>query len=171
MKNFYLERIVGKITLKLMKQLAYFLSILFLFSSNLFAQEDNDYEYMNAYVVVADTSANYYLLRNKMINLSNELQIEIDTMGRTYNKEQNLILFPDSEDVNNGFFPRRYPTNTLSLEHFNFYTNKQVKSDLIALIVSISENKEEAANYLLKTKKLFPNAFIIESSIYMGCMH
>ena len=93
---------------------------------NINAQEISDEQYMNAYIVVSDTSQNYFELRQKMLNLNEKLKTEIDTMGRGFNKKKNLICLPenDEDEIYAGdYFPRRYPSETLSLEYLIYYTN------------------------------------------------
>ena len=46
------------------------------------------------FIVVADTGLNYYLLNQKMYALSDQLHMQIDTMGRYYNKNKDLISLP-----------------------------------------------------------------------------
>ena len=108
-----------------MKKIIFILSVLF-FSININAQKNYDEQYMNAYIVVSDTSQNYFELRQKMFELSKVLKTEIDTMGRGFNKNKNLICLPenDEDEIYAGdYFPRRYPSETLSLEYLIYYTN------------------------------------------------
>ena len=157
-----------------MKKIITILSIL-LFGLNINAQENSDEQYMNAYIVVSDTSENYYELRQRMLDLSEELKIEIDTMERGFNKTKNLICLPenDEDEIYAGdYFPRRYPSETLSLEYLIYYTNgKKPTEGTIALITIITDNKDKAEKKLAELKKYSKGAFIINSKIYMGCMH
>ena len=125
------------------------------------------------YVVVTDTGTNYSELREKMENIHQTLNIAIDTMGRYYNKAKDLIALPDndSDEMYAGaYYPRRSPTDFLSLEYLTFY--KKASSDnTIALIAGIYENKSSADSALTILKPSQHNAFAIKSSIYVGCMH
>ncbi|WP_069675962.1 hypothetical protein [Formosa sp. Hel1_33_131] len=142
---------------------------------NINAQEISDEQYMNAYIVVSDTSQNYFELRQKMLNLNEKLKTEIDTMGRGFNKKKNLICLPenDEDEIYAGdYFPRRYPSETLSLEYLIYYTNgKKPTEGTIALVTIITDNKEKAEKKLAEVKKYSDRAFIVNSQIYMGCMH
>lgn len=60
------------------------LILVFLIPTLLLSQNDLNENYMNIYVVVADTSQVYQDLKIKMIDLREKLNIEIDTMGRGY---------------------------------------------------------------------------------------
>ena len=157
-----------------MKKIIILLSILLL-SLNINAQEISDEQYMNAYIVVSDTSQNYFELRKKMFELSEHFKVEIDTMGRGFNKTKKLICLADNDEDEiyaGEYFPRRYPSETLSLEYFDFYTTGEIPTErTIALVTIITENKEEAENKLAELKKYSDRAFIINSKIYMGCMH
>lgn len=149
--------------------------LILLFDLNINAQEISDEQYMNAYVVVSDTSQNYFELRQKMFDLNEKLKTEIDTMGRGFNKTKNLICLPenDEDEIYAGdYFPRRYPSVTLSLEYLIYYTKgKEPKEGTIALVTMITDNKEKAEKKLAEVKKYSYRAFIVNSKIYMGCMH
>lgn len=157
------------------KKLVLLLSCILLVSLNLKAQELTDDEYMNAYVVVLDSSQNYYKLHKMMTEISTKQRIEIDLMGRSYSKEKNLICLPDDDEDEfyaGGYFPRRYPSENLSLEYLYFYEDeKKVDDKVIALVAMITDDKAEAEKYLTKIKKSAKNSFLINSKIYMGCMH
>jgi len=149
--------------------------LILLFGLNINAQEISDEQYMNAYIVVSDTSQNYFELRQKMFDLNEKLKTEIDTMGRGFNKKKNLICLPenDKDEIYAGdYFPRRYPSETLSLEYLIYYTNgKKPTEGTIALVTIITDNKEKAEKKLAEVKRYSDSAFIINSKIYMGCMH
>jgi hypothetical protein len=157
-----------------MKKIITIFSIL-LFGLNINAQEISDEQYMNAYIVIADTSQNYVELRKKMFDINEKLKTEIDTMGRGFNREKNLICLPenDEDEIYAGdYFPRRYPSETLSLEYLVYYTNgKKPTEGTIALVTIITDNKEKADKKLAEIKKYSDKAFIVNSQIYMGCMH
>lgn len=69
-----------------------------LWSLHFNAQENPEGEYMNAYIVVSDTSQNYFELRQKMFDLQDRLKIKIDTMGRGFNKEKNRICLSENDE-------------------------------------------------------------------------
>jgi len=140
-------------------------------------QDSSEYSPANEtaiyYVVVTDTGTNYSELRDKMENIHQALNIAIDTMGRYYNKTKDLIALPDndSDEIYAGaYYPRRSPTDFLSLEYLTFY-KKGSPSNTIALIAGIYENKSSADSALNILKPSQRNAFAIKSSIYVGCMH
>jgi hypothetical protein len=125
------------------------------------------------YIVIADTGNNYYELKDKMQNIHQALNIAIDTMGRYYNKTKDLIALPDtdSDEIYAGdYFPRRYPTNFLSLEYLNFY-HRRSSTSMIALVTGIYENKSSADSALKILRPVQNTAFALRSSVYVGCMH
>jgi len=88
------------------------------------AGDSSDFNNATYFVLVADTGKDYSSLRRKMFDLRNTLKISIDTMGRIYNKKKNLIALPDNDkdEIYAGeYFPRRFPSEKLSLEYLNFY--------------------------------------------------
>lgn len=125
------------------------------------------------YIVVVDTSEEYFFLQNKMYNIHEQIKIPIDTMGRYFNAAKNLIILPESDEDEiyaGEYFPQRFPTNCLSLEYLNSYDLK-AREKSIALVAGIFE-KEQAANSLLyKVKNRYPNSFKIKSTMYTGCVH
>ena len=141
----------------------------------LLSQNDKDEMYINAFIVIADSSQVYSELKLKMFNLKDKLNVEIDTMGRGYNKTKDLICLPenDEDEIYAGdYFPRRFPSETLSLEYLDYYDKKNGEKT-IGLIVGIFQQKEKlnAERLLKKLSEFFPNAYILNTDIYMGCMH
>ncbi len=125
------------------------------------------------YIVVADTGADYYLLRTKMFDLHKQLQLDIDTLGRAYNPQSNLIALPenDEDEIYRGeYYPRRYPSKFLSLEYLSWYQDHNERKT-IALVAGIYEDNESADSALLKLKKEGPQAFVLKARVYVGCMH
>lgn len=129
--------------------------------------------YADYYVVIADTGNNYYSLRDKMFDISHTTGITIDTLDRFYNPKKDLIQLPDNypeDDIYQGdYFPRRYPSQNLSLEYLDWYKDG-AKAKTIALIRGIYENKT-SADSALKVLESIQTAFVIKSHIYVGCMH
>ncbi len=157
-----------------MKKVVTIFSI-FIFGININAQEISEEQYMSYFIVVSDTSRNYVEIRQKMFTLSKRLKTEIDTMGREFNKAKNLICLPENhgdEIYAGNYYPRRYPSETLSLEYLSYYTNKNIPSKkTIALVAIVTRNKAKAMKKLKEVKKYSDKAFIMDASVYMGCMH
>jgi len=153
------------------------LTILTIFVSTISinAQDISEEQYMNVFIVVSDSSKDYFILREKMFQLSKNLAIEIDTMGRGYNKSKNLICLPDNDEDEiyaGDYFPRRYPSETLSLEYLDYYSNgDKPTGGTIALVIMITDEKESAEKKLKQIIKYSEGAFILNTKIYMGCMH
>jgi len=125
------------------------------------------------YVVIADTGLSYYNLRNRMFLLQQEIKNPIDTMGRGYSEAKNLIALPDEDEdeiYRGQYFPRRFPSNTLSLEYLNSY-NKAASDKTIALVAGIYERKNSADSALGYVRKYIKEAFTLKAEIYVGCIH
>lgn len=136
------------------------------------AEDESVDAFADYYVVVADTGPDYHRLHDKMFALKDATGLAIDTMGRFFNEKKDLIALPDndSDEVYAGdYFPRRSPSQNLSLEYMAEYKPGS-KSKTIALIAGIYENKS-SADSALKTILPQGNAFAIKSRIYVGCMH
>ncbi|WDF76519.1 hypothetical protein ACFGVS_26285 [Mucilaginibacter sp. AW1-7] len=128
--------------------------------------------FANYYVLVADTGKDYDELKAKMLALHESSNLAIDTMGRYYDKTKGLIDLPDDDDdeMDTGeYFPRRYPSESLSLEYLDEYRPAS-KSKMIALIVGIYETKT-SADSALNAIKPGKNAFVQKARIYVGCMY
>jgi hypothetical protein len=125
------------------------------------------------YFVIADTGILYALLRNKMFELSRSFNKEIDTMGRYYNAVKDMIVLPedDKDEMYAGsYFPRRYPSESLSLEYLDqYYENATPKT--IALVTGVFDNADSAARTLSMIRQKENKAFTIKASVYLGCMH
>lgn len=132
------------------------------------------------YIIIADTSKDYYSLRNKMLAIQKSIYIKIDTMGRSFNKKKNLIALPDNDSDGiyaGNYFPRREASEFLSLEYLDYYTKNgnfsfdEGKGRTIALVRGIYGEKQEADAALIVLKQQEKNAFEIKANIYVGCMH
>ncbi len=109
--------------------------------------ENNNATY---FVVIADTNQDYAILHRKMFDLSRKFNIPIDTMGRFYNKTKNLIALPDNADDEiyaGDYYPRRFPSDNLSLEYLDFY-QRQAGGKTIALVTGIYEKDNSADSAL-----------------------
>lgn len=125
------------------------------------------------YIVVADTGLDYYALSNEMKNLNHSINKPIDTMDRCYNKTKDLIALPDtsSDEIYAGdYYPRRYPSEFMSLEYMSSYKSGSSKKT-IALIAGIYEKKASADSAAKRLMPVQGKAFTIKTSLYMGCIH
>jgi len=137
------------------------------------AADSTEEAYVNYNVVVVDTGQTYSVLRAKMLRLSRQLRIPVDTLGRTYNKKKKLIALPDNDadDIYAGdYFPRRTPSQFLSLEYLSLYKSPAGEKTM-ALVAGIYVHKASADSMLLALLPLEKQAFQAKASIYVGCMH
>lgn len=135
---------------------------------------DGGYDDMQeVWVLVGDTSQNYYALDAEMYLWAGQLNWVIDTMERYYNKKKKtLVVSEKSEDemYRGEYFPRRFGTETLSIEYLNTYS-KYTTSHTFALVLGIYDSEVEAKKVLNKSIKVSQRAFVLPSFLYMGCMH
>jgi hypothetical protein len=130
-------------------------------------------EFETYYVTVADTSFSYDFLYRKMFLLSKRLNLSIDTLGRYYNSTKDLISLPenDADELYAGeYYPRRFPSKSLSLEYLNSYKN-DTGNKTIALVTGIYETKKEGDSALTILLKMEPKSFKIKAKIFIGCLH
>ena len=136
-------------------------------------EEAEDYEYATYYLVVADTGTNYYPLQQKMVRLSKALGIPVDTMGRHYNAGKDLIALADNDedDLYAGqYYPRREPSEYLSLEYLNYYQSTAPEKT-IALVRGLYGSEADAKKALLQLQPGAGTAFAVKARVYVGCMH
>jgi hypothetical protein len=136
-------------------------------------EDTADYDYATYFVVVADTGKDYDVLHKKMVRLSRQINLPIDTLGRFYNRTKNEIVLPenDEDEIYAGaYFPRRFPSENLSLEYLNFYQS-QAKDKTIALISGIYEIEKHADSALMVLRTTEKNAFVLKTEMFVGCMH
>lgn len=132
-----------------------------------------DYDYATYFLVIADTSKDYFLLRKKMMNIHSKMNWPIDTMGRYFNKEKNEIVLPDDDEDElyaGSYFPRRFPTRDLSLEYLDFY-QERAGEHTIALVAGIYETEQSADSALTIIRVFDKKAYKLKSNIFIGCMH
>lgn len=130
-------------------------------------------DYATYFVVVADTSKDYFVLQKEMYRLNQLLDIPIDTMGRYFNKSKNLIALPDDDEDEiyaGDYFPRRFPSENMSLEYLDFY-KKESGENTIALVTGIYENEASADSSVNLISEVAKKTFKIKAYIYVGCMH
>ncbi|HBK71099.1 MAG TPA: hypothetical protein DDZ39_05480, partial [Flavobacteriaceae bacterium] len=139
----------------------------------LFSQNGCGEDYANAYIVIADSSPVYHALKGKMVDLKEKLGIKMDSLGREYNENKDLIRLPENheDELYAGvYYPRRGYTELLSLEYLDYYDPK-LKEKTIGLIVGILNIESEAKKLLVRVKEVSPNAFLLNKNLYIGCMH
>ena len=135
--------------------------------------EAEEMPYATYYLVVADTGANYYALQRKMVRLSSTFGILIDTMGRYYNAQKERIVLPDNDEDEmyaGEYYPRREPSEHLSLEYLSVYQDG-VPEKTIALVRGIYGSEAEAQKALAALRPGAGTAFAVKARVYVGCMH
>ena len=131
------------------------------------------HEIATLYLVVADSATDYALLNSKMTALSKEQKMQIDMMDRVYDQKKNLIALPDnhSDKLYAGtYVPRRFPSNSLSLEYLKTYQPKAGEKT-IALVTGIFDREAAADSVLALIQKTEKNAFKLKADIDLGCIH
>ncbi|MHC2992899.1 hypothetical protein OB13_15415 [Pontibacter sp. HJ8] len=125
------------------------------------------------YIVIADTGSSYQQLHSKMFAMNGVFKIPIDTMGRSYDAAKDLIALPedDEDEVFAGdYYPRRFPSQTLSLEYLSLYQQKATEKTM-ALVAGIYESRNTADSALTVLEQFDKKAFMVETDMYIGCIH
>jgi hypothetical protein len=130
-------------------------------------------EYATFFLAIADTGEDYFALHEKMLSLHSRLGIPIDTLGRSYDPEKNRIALPedDEDEMYAGdYFPRRFPSEHLSIEYLLIYM-PATEPATMALVAGIFQDEAEAAQLTARLKDSVGGAFVLKSEVYVGCMH
>jgi hypothetical protein len=125
------------------------------------------------YVLVADTGKQYITLNTTMYTLARKTDLEVDTLGRYYNSQKNKIVLSEEDDDElyaGEYFPRRFPSTSLSMEYMDTY-NSNASEGMMGIIAGIFQKEEEAVAALKKIQALQANAHVIKAAIYVGCIH
>lgn len=125
------------------------------------------------FVVIADTGLDYYALNKKMYDLNKQLRLDVDTMNRYYNKKKNEIILRENDEDKmyaGQYFPRRFPSESLSLEYLDTYQEGAGKKT-IALVAGIYENSKSADSALKVLKTADNKSFTLKAAINTGCAH
>jgi hypothetical protein len=136
-------------------------------------EDTTNYDVAIYYIVIADTNLNYHTLQKKMIGLSQQLHIPIDTLGRYYNKVNDSIVLPEDDEDKmyaGQYYPRRDVAEYLSLEYLNLFKEK-TKPKTIALVAGMYDVEKKADSALISIQKKAKKAFKIKSEVYIGCLH
>ncbi len=134
-------------------------------------------ENQTMYVVIADSGTDYWQLERTMFNLHCNTGLNIDTQGKSFNQEKGEItLAEDDEDEmwQGQHYPRRWGEDFLSLEQLYFYdtvTQVENRSQTMVLVAGLFDNRISADSLASVISKYAPATFVMQSSIYMGCMH
>lgn len=125
------------------------------------------------FLVVTDTGRDYFELRKQMFRISAATKQEIDTLDRFYNPERKQITLPlDSEDeiYAGEYFPRRFSSESLSLEQYDAYVPKSTPQTF-ALVAGMYDNRRGADSLARILKPANKNTFVLETMLFIGCMH
>lgn len=125
------------------------------------------------YIVVNDTGLDYYQLRKQLFEIHDKNGQEIDTLGRYYNPSKKLIVLPDTDDdelYRGDYYPRRFPSKSLSLEYLTLYTPDALDKT-IALVSGIYDNKLQADSAKNAFLTYQPKTFVVQANMYVGCLH
>src|SRR5690606_21267420 len=142
------------------------------------ANDDIEMQYADYFLVVVDKSKVYEDLSAMLFKVNADFNIEIDTLGRYFNKNKQQIMLPeDAEDemYRGEYFLRRYESTSLSIENAYAYNENSLEPEkyptemiLVAGMYATKQSADSLKNILL-TK--YPKTFVQKSKIYMGCMH
>lgn len=130
--------------------------------------------YANLYIVVADTSSNFEILKTKAYALSKVLDVPYYD-NKEYNTENELTYKKEFIDENRHddteYLPRRLPTSEVSIEQASYYFNETKCKSSLLIIAGIFEKKDAAKAVVKKIAIHFKNVFIIKRELYLGCSH
>jgi len=125
------------------------------------------------FVIIVRGGTDYNQLRRQMMSLSDKSGWEVDTLGRGFIQETGQIALPinhEDELYAGHYFHKRYDTESLSVEYLSAY-QESANSDILALVAGIYSDRSTAQEALKRLKRYEPEAYLLESQLYMGCAH
>lgn len=133
--------------------------------------DDSD-EFEWYYVVVLDSSETYDGLNAKMYQLSRELGIAIDSMGRGFDRQKNkLVVLPGEDEMYEGaYVPKRFESSELSMEYLYAY-REDAPQELLILTAGLFISRSEAEAQALRFANWYPHPTLIRSRMFTGCIH
>jgi len=130
-------------------------------------------DYTDYWIVIADSGLDYPQLLNRMVQLKNECNLPVDSMGRFYNKKKNLIALPDDDEDElyaGEYYPRRFESDYLSIEYLNFYQSSSSEK-MMSIVAGIYEDKLKADSLYTALKPKCNTLMKFKTNLYTGCMH
>ena len=137
--------------------------------------ETKNEDYQTAFVVVLDTSDQFQKMYDLAMSTSRKFNVPFDTVQKSYFPETNIWGVSQSSDdeiYRGEYFPRRNGSekDMLSLEYQYWYDKKGNDKNLM-LVTNIFSFSMDAEQSVAAWRKHFPQAFILQCEMYMGCMH
>jgi hypothetical protein len=162
------------------KSLASFVAItlfsLIILGREAFAQDTTDDETVLKLFVVVKMERQYENALHKAYEASERLHLALNLRGLKYNREIGLSLSREECDSNGWEYPMDYPRgrfddgNYVSIEWSNTFDSLKGGS-YVVVVASGENNKEWLLNTLKGARKVYPDAFITRSKVFLGCMH
>jgi len=134
--------------------------------------DEYDYNYATYHFVFSDSGKNYTTLSKKMHKISAASGLQIDTMGRYFDKDSMSLILSDTandEMYRGHYFPRRYPAPTMSIEYADMYT--KAGDSTFILVYGIYEEASEADSALARILTLDAAAYADSTEVFVGCIH
>jgi hypothetical protein len=153
-------------------------------NSEIGMEEFTDNTQLN-YIVSLKDGYNYDSLRTLAVNVSKEIGFTFDTMGRYYDPKRGIIL-PDHTDDEmwaGQYLLRRGGDSAVSVERTSYYLDVKYKGDdkfiekfdsdtsRMFVFVTMFPEKSDAEKIAKILLKKYPDTKIVESEIFIGCMH
>lgn len=138
-----------------------------LFEEN-FGDFEDDY-----FLVIADTSYDYYKILEESKKLSVDFSLDIDNLGRIYDPAADSILIPfnpEDVDYSRAYFLRRFPSSALSIEYLDAYQTNSPQNKF-ALVAGIYKEEDECNKIAREMMNSYPNLYVLKTRIYLGCLH
>ena len=134
------------------------------------AQDDDRHMVTRSFLIIKSTT-NYQKALKKAQLACNDLGLTLELRGNIYDKEEGLANTVECGcGEEHGYFPRgRYDDGDyISIEYSSAYTGF---AEGYYIIIVSSGDRSEVKKLLPKAQQFYPDAYIKDSKIYMGCMH
>ena len=140
-------------------------------TDSLTAEEQVDYALYR--VVIVDTGYQYEPLLQTLYAVEKKTGLQVDLMGRYFDQKKKEIILPEDDEDElyaGSYFPRRYPSNTLSIEYLNTFL-PAADNKKMAIIATIAEGRRQADSLVRVLTPHYPHTYSISSKVFIGCLH
>lgn len=143
-----------------------------LISSVTFADEqdiEGDF-YSNKYILILKSTKNYNEAVNFALDAGKKLNLKFDNENKRYSKEKGIYFEGiEDDDYNGGYYPRRYAGEYVTLENSGYYEG--LTEGYIIVVGGIYDDKESSTKALRNAEKIYSDAYVKKTKMWMGCIH
>lgn len=126
--------------------------------------------FADKYILILKSTKDYSKAASFALDAAKKLNLKFDNENKRYSKEKGIYFEGiEDDDFNGGYYPRRYSGEFISLENSGYY--KGFSEGYIIVVGGIYDDRKNSKQALAKSKKIYGDAYIKKTKIWMGCLH